>query len=172
MNIQDLKHKRKIYTRSKRWIIEIIQNKAQIVWDWIEFKTPEGTRRIGPPFPINLSTKTQESIPLIPSPREEREGTERERRVAPGRGWWRVFCLWQALQERGEGEGYLRCPRMGPKYPRLNLDTKTPVGAKPEICTRSHSTAEFFFFDSKPSPQCRHIDEDPVRGFGGSAKPG
>ena len=27
--------------------------------------------------------------------------------------------------------------------PRLKLETKTPVGAKPEICTRSHLTAEF-----------------------------
>src|SRR6185437_7206284 len=27
------------------------------------------------------------------------------------------------------------------------------------------------FFESKSSPRCRHIDEDPVRGFGGSAKP-
>ena len=52
------------------------------------------------------------------------------------------LCGWRE-GERGEGEGYLRCPRRGPKYPRLKLDTKTPVGAKPEICTRSHPTAEF-----------------------------
>ena len=52
-------------------------------------------------------------------------------------------CLWLARRERGEGEGYLRCPRRGPKYPRLKLDTKMFVGAKPEICTRSHPTAEF-----------------------------
>ena len=45
--------------------------------------------------------------------------------------------------ERREGRGYLRCPRRGPKYPRLKLDTKTPLGAKQEICTRSHPTAEF-----------------------------
>ena len=51
-------------------------------------------------------------------------------------------CGWRK-EERGEGEGYLMCPRRGPKYPRLKLDTKTPIGAKPEICTRSHPTAEF-----------------------------
>ena len=28
------------------------------------------------------------------------------------------------------------------------------------------------FFETKPSPRCRRLDEDPVRGFGGSAKPG
>ena len=31
MNIQDLKHKRKIYIRSKRWIIEIIQKIIELV---------------------------------------------------------------------------------------------------------------------------------------------
>ena len=34
----------------------------------------------------------------------ERRGREpRERGVAPGRGWWRVFCLWLAQRNRGEG---------------------------------------------------------------------
>ena len=28
------------------------------------------------------------------------------------------------------------------------------------------------FFESKSSLRCRHVDEDPVRGFGGSLKPG
>ena len=28
------------------------------------------------------------------------------------------------------------------------------------------------FFESKSSPRCHHVDEDPVRGFGRSAKPG
>ena len=28
------------------------------------------------------------------------------------------------------------------------------------------------FFDSKPSPPCRHVDADLIRSFEGSAKPG
>ena len=51
-------------------------------------------------------------------------------------------CGWRAGREE-RGEGYLRCPRRGLKYSRLKLDTKTPVEAKPKICTRSHPTAEF-----------------------------
>ena len=42
-----------------------------------EFKTPEGTRRDGPPFPNNLNTKS--SIIHTSNPREEeRRGEERE----------------------------------------------------------------------------------------------
>ena len=146
MNIQDLKHKRKIYTRSKRWIIEIIQNKAQIVRDWIEFKTPEGTRRIGPPFLTNLSTKVSTIHTSCSHPWEEgEEQGEREPRERGGRQARRGGCSVGARHDGREemGEGYLRCPRRSPKYPRLKLDTKTPVGAKPEIYTRSHPTAEF-----------------------------
>ena len=77
------------------------------------------------------------------NPREGRwsreTGRERWRQAQGGR----PFCSGQAQGERGEGEGYLRCPRWGPKYPRLKLDTKTPVGAKPKICTQSHPMAEF-----------------------------
>ena len=85
----------------------------------------------------------QESMAKNPSPREERERTERERGVAPGEGQPHSVLDGWRTEERGKGEEYLRCPRRGPKYPRLNLDTKTPVGANPEICTRSHPTAEF-----------------------------
>jgi len=28
------------------------------------------------------------------------------------------------------------------------------------------------FFETKSSPRCRHVDEDPICGFRGSAKPG
>ena len=78
------------------------------------------------------------------NPREGRWSRE------TGRERWRQaqggmpFCFIQAQGREERGEGYLRYPRRGPKYPRLKLDTKTPVGAKPEICTRSHPTAEFF----------------------------
>ena len=50
-------------------------------------------------------------------------------------------CGWRAGREE-RGDGYLRCPRRGPKYPRLKLDTKMPVGAKPEKDTRTHPTVE------------------------------
>ena len=40
--------------------IEIQPNKARNGKDLDEIKTPEGTRRIGPPFPINLSTKSSQ----------------------------------------------------------------------------------------------------------------
>ena len=74
---------------------------------------------------------------MVPKPTLEKRGRrnrEEEREVAPGKG--EAVLFWQgARRDRGEGEGYLRCPRRGPKYPRLKLDTKTPVGVKPEICT-------------------------------------
>ena len=56
-----------------------------------EFKTPEGTRREGPPFPINLSTKTQnpmvQLLLLEKRGREQRDGQRgrlEEMRVASG----------------------------------------------------------------------------------------
>ena len=62
--------------------------------------------------------KSHQSIPLFP--REEREGEEKERQEEGGgarRRWWRGASFSGARRERGEGEGYLRCPRRGPKYP-------------------------------------------------------
>ena len=44
---------------------KFVTDKAQDVRNWYEVKTPEGTRREGPPFPFNLSTRTQKSILLI-----------------------------------------------------------------------------------------------------------
>ena len=49
--------------------------------------------------------------------------------------------------------------------------TKTPVGAKPER-VQDLIRRRSFFFDSKRSPRCRHVDADLIRGFEGSAKPG
>ena len=67
------------------------QNEAQDEQERDEFKTPEGTRREGPPFPINLSTKTQNSMVqlllLEKRGREQREGQRgrlEEMRVASG----------------------------------------------------------------------------------------
>ena len=39
-----------------------VTNKAQDIRNWNEIKSPEGTRREGPPFPFNLSTRTQKSM--------------------------------------------------------------------------------------------------------------
>ena len=72
------------------------QNKAR---KQKEFKNPEGTRREGPPFPYNLSTKSQEFIPLILEKnrgRTEREGGDGARREEMAG----LFCL-----ARGEKRG-------------------------------------------------------------------
>ena len=115
------------YPRIDKGKSKFDQNKAR---KQKEFKNPEGTRREGPPFPHNLSTKSQEFIPLILE--KNRGRTKREEETAPGgRKRAGLFCMVHRREERGDG--YLRCPRRGPKYPRLKLDTKTPVGAKPEI---------------------------------------
>ena len=65
-----------------------------------EFKSPEGTRREGPPFPHNLSTKSQEFIPLILEKnrgrtKREREGGDGARRKEEG---WSVLS--SAKRER------------------------------------------------------------------------
>ena len=46
-----------------------------------------------------------------------------------------------------------------------------PVGSAVALHTSSINGG-VSFFDSKSSLRCLHVDEDPVRGFGGSAKPG
>ena len=74
------------------------QNKAR---KQKEFKSPEGTRREGPPFPINFSTRTQESMAKNPNHREVRERTERERSGARRRA--AGFCSGWLVQERREG---------------------------------------------------------------------
>ena len=73
--------------------IEIIQNKAQIVQDGIEFKTPKGTRSIGPPFPINLSK-------ILKNPYFKSLVLERREREPRGREGWRQ----ERARER-EGKG-------------------------------------------------------------------
>ena len=46
-----------------------------------------------------------------------------------------------------------------------------PVGLQHPLYTISSDSRDSFF-ETKSSPRCRRLDEDPVRGFGGSAKPG
>ena len=57
---QELSHQLVLMNRQKK--IEIQSNETQDEQERDEFKTPEGTRKEGPPFPINLSTKTQQSM--------------------------------------------------------------------------------------------------------------
>ena len=42
--------------------IKIHHTRAQKQGDWIDSKSPEGTRRMGPPFPIKSNTKSHNSI--------------------------------------------------------------------------------------------------------------
>ena len=78
-----------------------------------ENKCPEGTRREGPPFPVNSRTKTQQSMAKIPNSREEREGTGRRRRAPGGR---RRFDIQANRRERGRGvRGFLTPTTLNPK---------------------------------------------------------
>ena len=63
--------------------IEIHHIRAQKRRDWIDSKSPEGTRRMGPPFPIKSNTRSQQSMDKIYS--KEKNG-ERERHRSGGLG--------------------------------------------------------------------------------------
>ena len=85
-----------------------------------ENKRPEGTRREGPPFPVNSRTKTQQSMAKIPNSREEKRGTGR--RGAPGKGG-SASVLAQGAKEKERARkrgvrGYLTPNNSQPK--RLN----------------------------------------------------
>ena len=56
-------------------------------------------------------------------------------------------------------------------YPAVAARPVRPVGSAAARCTASIDGGASFF-DSKSLLRCRHVDEDPVHGFGGSAKPG
>ena len=62
--------------------IEFQTNEAQDERNQSEFKTSEGTRREGPPFPINLSTKTQN--PMVQLLLLEKRGREQRERGTEG----------------------------------------------------------------------------------------
>ena len=57
--------------------IEIHHTRAQKRGDWIDSKSPEDTRRIGPPFPIKSNTRSQQSMDKIYS--KEKNGGEGHR---------------------------------------------------------------------------------------------
>ena len=70
--------------------IEIQTNKTQDEQERDEFKTPEGTRRDGPPFPINLRTRVSKihlHNPILERRREEQGGGEESARR-------RACCVW------------------------------------------------------------------------------
>ena len=86
---QESSHQLVLMNRQKK--IEIQSNEAQDEQERDEFKTSEGTRREGPPFPINLSTKTQnpmvQLLLLEKRGRQQREGQRgplEEMRVVSG----------------------------------------------------------------------------------------
>ena len=63
--------------------IKFHHTRAQKRGDWIDSKSPEGTRRIGPPFPIKSNTRSQQSMDKIYS-KEKNGGRETQGRW-PGR---------------------------------------------------------------------------------------
>src|SRR6185437_12145607 len=63
--------------------IKIHHTRAQKRGDWIDSKSPEGTRRIGPPFPIKSNMRSQQSMDKIYS-KEKNRGRETQGRW-PGR---------------------------------------------------------------------------------------
>ena len=89
-----------------------------------ENKCPEGTRREGPPFPVNSRTKTQQSMAKIPNSREEREGTGRRRRGRQEDGVLSVLDAREKREREREGvRGFLTPTTLTQKdytTPRLN----------------------------------------------------
>ena len=88
---------------------------AQDVGTRFEVKSPEGTRREGPPFPHNLSTRVSKIHLQNPNPREEKEEQRGGERGDVRR---RAALFWR--QEKGEREGegvkgYLTPTTLNPK---------------------------------------------------------
>ena len=83
--------------------IEIQSNETQDEQERDEFKTPEGTRREGPPFPINLRTKSSGIQTPKPTSSEEKGETERRRGGRLGRvgGHLVVWVPGAGREERG-----------------------------------------------------------------------
>ena len=63
--------------------IKINHTKAQKRGDWIDSKSPEGTRRMGPPFPIKSNTNSHKS--MVKSYSKERNGGRETQGRRPGR---------------------------------------------------------------------------------------
>jgi len=63
--------------------IKIYHTKAQKRGDWIDSKSPEGTRRMGPAFPIKSNTNSHKS--MVKSYSKERNGGRETQGRRPGR---------------------------------------------------------------------------------------
>ena len=61
--------------------------------------------------------KSQESMPLILERRDEAERQGEERGGGAREEVVQLVLFWLAHQREERGEGYLRCPCRGPKYP-------------------------------------------------------
>ena len=80
--------------------------------------------------------KCQQSIPLVLILERERRRTGRERHT--GERWEALASgsgFFQAQGREERGEGVFKVSTQGSKIPLDKLETKTPVGAKPEIFT-------------------------------------
>ena len=77
----------------------------------------------------------------------------------------------QETQPRRPGEGGLKYAWPWPDRSDRSKGPVRPVGSAATLYTISIDGG-VSFFDSKSTLRCRHVDEDPVCGFGGSAKPG
>ena len=73
-------------------------------------KSPEGTRRIGPPFPIEFNTWSQKSISKILLYGEEEGGREETAAShAPGREGQAFLGAWATESESAERERVICC---------------------------------------------------------------
>src|SRR6185503_13171665 len=130
---------------------------------------------IGPPFPIKSLTRFQQSMDKINSNERNRgRGTQGRR---PGETEnSRTQYKSRTKPNTSEGvfipAGPVRPVRWTGQTGRLDRcqGSVRPVGLQHPLYTIS-SDGRGSFFETKSSPRCRRLDEDPVRGFGGSAKP-
>src|SRR6185437_15268752 len=149
---------------------------------------------MGPPFPIKSNTKCHKSI--IKSYSKEKNGgrdtgaaaweeqnnprTEYKSRTKPNTSEG-VFIPAETGQtgSMDRSDRLVRPVRPVPGTGQTGwLDRSDrcqgpvrPVGLQHPLYTIS-SDGRGSFFETKSSLRCRRLDEDPVRGFGGSAKPG
>ena len=94
--------------------IEFQTNEAQDERNQSEFKTPEGTRREGPPFPHDLNTKSHQSIAKI-LPLEKKGEEEQERREGRRQEIGRLPVLDVGESEREMVRGFLTPTTLNPK---------------------------------------------------------
>ena len=138
--------------------------KAQEGQNWIDSKAQ---RTQGGWGLLSQSNPIQNLTNLWTNPTLKR-GTEGGRRRGGGLGKQRIHGqVLKAAINLTQVKGYL--------YPRDRSDRYAgpvrPVGLQHPLYTIS-SDGGASFFDSKSLLRCRHLDEDQVRGFEGSAKPG